>query len=160
MDVHDEFVPEETFREFIERMPQVCVETVVERSDGAVLLARRTNEPVKGEWFWPGSRLYKGEHLEDAARRVGREELGLDLTIGDRLGVYEHRWETSAPGPSRHTINIVFRARAATADLSAADVTLDEQHDAVRFAQPENVDESYHEYVRRYAADLLAARDA
>ncbi|WP_276258057.1 NUDIX domain-containing protein [Haloglomus litoreum] len=158
MRVQDEFVPEETFREFIERMPQVCVEVVVERADGAVLLAHRTNEPACDEWFWPGSRLYKGERLEDAARRVGREELGVDLTIGDRLGVYEHRWETSAPGPSRHTVNIAFRARAADADgdLSAEDVTLDDQHDGVRFVQPADVDESYHEYVQRYARDLRA----
>jgi colanic acid biosynthesis protein WcaH len=179
MDVHDEFIPEDTFREFVAQMPQVCVETVVERvppraterasgersdprahGDGAVLLARRTNEPVRGEWFWPGSRLYKGEHLADAARRVGREELGLDLAIDDQLGVYEHLWETSAPGPSRHTVNVVFRARASDIDgtLSEADVTLDDQHDAVRFVQPADVDESYHEYVQRYAADLVAIR--
>ncbi|MFB6205966.1 MAG: NUDIX domain-containing protein [Haloglomus sp.] len=156
MEVHDEFVPAETFREFVARLPQVCVEVVVERADGAVLLARRTNEPARGEWFWPGSRLYKGEWLEDAARRVGREELGLDLAIDGRFGVYEHRWETSAPGPSRHTVNVVFRAHAADTDgLSAADVTLDDQHDAVRFVRPGAVEESYHEYVRRYAADLL-----
>jgi colanic acid biosynthesis protein WcaH len=158
MQVHDERVPKETFREFVARMPQVCVETIVERDDGAVLLARRTNEPVRGEWFWPGSRLHKGEWLKDAARRVGREELGLDLTIGDRLGVYEHRWETSAPGPSRHTINVVFRATASTDDLSAADVTLDDQHDAVRFVLPDEVDGEYHEYVQRYAQDLLDHR--
>jgi colanic acid biosynthesis protein WcaH len=156
MDVHDEFVPEETFREFIERMPQICVEVIVERENRGVLLARRTNEPVRGEWFWPGSRLYKGEWLDDAARRVGREELGLDLSIGKQLGVYEHRWETSAPGPSRHTINVVFRARAADGPLSVADVTLDDQHDDVRFVHPDDVGESYHEYVRRYARDLLA----
>jgi colanic acid biosynthesis protein WcaH len=160
MDVHDEFIPEETFREFVARMPQVCVETLVERGDGAILLARRTNEPVQGEWFWPGSRLYKGEHLEDAARRIGREELGLDLDVGDRFGVYEHRWETSAPGPSRHTVNIVFRATASDrSDLSAAAVTLDDQHDAVRFVHPAEVDETYHEYVRAYASDLLAGRE-
>jgi colanic acid biosynthesis protein WcaH len=160
MEVHDERVPEGTFREFIARMPQVCVETVVERADGAVLLARRTNEPVRGAWFWPGSRLYKGEWLEDAARRAGREELGLDLTIGDRLGVYEHRWETSAPGPSRHTVNIVFRARAAVDGLSGDDVTLDDQHDAVRFVQPDDVDDEYHEYVQQYARDLQAVRSS
>jgi colanic acid biosynthesis protein WcaH len=162
MRVHDEFVPEETFREFIERMPQACVELVVEREDGAVLLAHRTNEPACDEWFWPGSRLYKGEWLEDAAQRVGREELGLDLAIGDQLGVYEHRWETSAPGPSRHTVNTVFRARAADADddLSAADVTLDDQHDAVRFVQPADIGEPYHEYVQRYAEDLLTSRQS
>jgi colanic acid biosynthesis protein WcaH len=158
MEVHDGFIAEETFRDFVARMPQVCVETVVERDDGAVLLARRTNEPVRGEWFWPGSRLYKGEWLEDAAGRVGREELGLDLTIGEQLGVYEHRWETSAPGPSRHTINVVFRATTSADDLSAGDVSLDDQHDAVRFVQPADLDESYHEYVQRYAQDLLDHR--
>ena len=160
MDVHDEFVPEETFREFLGHMPQVCIEVVVEREDGAVLLARRTNEPARGEWFWPGSRLYKGESLDDAARRVGREELGLELAVGDQLGVYEHRWETSAPGPSRHTVNVVFRARAEGDDLSAADVTLDGQHDAVRFVQPGEVDDSYHGYVQRYVTDLQAVRES
>lgn len=160
MDVHDDFVPEDRFREFVARMPQVCVETVVERADGTVLLARRTNDPVREEWFWPGGRLYKGEWLEDAARRVGREELGLDLDIGNQLGVYEHRWETSASGPSRHTVNVVFRARAATDGLSADAVTLDGQHDAVRFVHPADVDDLYHEHVQRYAADLLAARQS
>lgn len=155
MEVHDEYVPEETFREFVARLPQVCVEVVVEQDD-RVLLARRTNEPVAGEWFWPGGRLYKGEQLDDAARRVGREELGLDLVLGDRLGVYAHFWETSAPGPSRHTVNLVYRA-STPADLPGA-VALDDQHDAVRLVHPEDVDEAYHEYVRRYAADLLSTR--
>ena len=161
MEVHDAFVPEEAFREFIERMPQVCVEVVVERDDGAVLLAHRTNEPARSEWFWPGSRLYKGEHLADAARRVGREELGLDLTIGNQIGVYEHRWETSAPGPSRHTINVVFRARVADgAALSVEDVTLDDQHDGGRFVQPADVDQEHHEYVRQYIEDLQTLRSS
>lgn len=156
MEVHDERVPEETFREFVARMPQVCVEVVVEQGD-RVLLARRTNEPVAGAWFWPGSRLYKGELLDDAARRVGREELGLDLALGDRLGVYAHFWETSAPGPSRHTVNVVYRASAST-DLPEA-VTLDDQHDAVELVHPAGVDGEYHEYVRQYATDLLAVRE-
>jgi colanic acid biosynthesis protein WcaH len=165
MEVHDEYVPEETFREFVAEMPQVCVEVVVEREDGAVLLARRTNEPVAGEWFWPGSRLYKGERLADAAERVGREELGTTLAVGDRLGVYEHRWETSREGPSRHTVNVVFRARFddgggdhGDGSEGTAAVTLDDQHDAARFVHPRDVDDSYHEYVRRYAADLRTAR--
>lgn len=158
MEVHDQYVPEATFREFVAAMPQVCVEVVVERDDGAVLLARRTNEPAAGEWFWPGSRLYKGEHLAEAAERVGHEELETALTVGDRFGVYEHRWETSHEGPSRHTVNIVFRARLDGDGTGTAAVTLDDQHDAVRFVDPADVDDSYHEYVQQYAADLLAAR--
>ena len=59
MEIHDDWVPADTYADFVAHMPQVCVEVVLER-DGGVLVARRTNEPAAGEWFWPGSRLYKG----------------------------------------------------------------------------------------------------
>ena len=61
MDVHDESVPEETFGACVDALPQTCVEVLLER-DGAVLVARRTNEPAKSEWFWPGGRLYNDRH--------------------------------------------------------------------------------------------------
>lgn len=61
----------------------------------------------------PGSRLHTGEELDHAAHRVAREELGIDVDRRDRLGVYAHVWESSAVegAPSRHTVNIVYRAR-------------------------------------------------
>jgi len=110
MEIHDEYVPEDLFAELTARMPQVCVEVVLETGDG-VLLARRANEPAKGEWFWPGGRLYKGEELTEAARRVAREELGIEVSVEERLGVYSHFWETSAVGDgvSRHTVNLDYR---------------------------------------------------
>jgi len=64
------------------------------------LLTRRQNEPAKGEWFWPGSRLYKGERLDDAAVRVAGEELGLDTVDIKRLGVSEHFWESTGSKPA------------------------------------------------------------
>lgn len=150
MDVHDEFVPEETFAEFVARMPQVCVEVALVR-DGSVLLAHRTNRPVSGEWFWPGSRLYKGERLPEAARRVASEELGVEVEVLDRFGVYEHLWEESAPegSPSRHTVNVVFRVR----QTDDAPVTLDDQHDDYRFV--DGPEPWMHEYVRAYLEDGL-----
>lgn len=146
MDVHDEYVHDETFSEFVQCMPQCCVEVVVSTDDG-VILAKRANAPVKGEWFWPGSRLYKGERLHEAARRVAREELGLNVELVEQLGVHEHFWETSAEsgGPSRHTVNVVFLVEPSSRDFS---VDLDDQHIDVQFV--EAVGESYHEYVRKY----------
>ena len=89
MEVYDEHIPEETFGACLDALPQVCVEVLLER-DGRLLVARRTNEPARGEWFWPGGRLYKGEKLDDAARRIGREELGLDVNVVECVGVYSH----------------------------------------------------------------------
>jgi colanic acid biosynthesis protein WcaH len=149
MEIHDKYVPEDLFAEFTARMPQVCVEVVLDTEEG-ILLAKRTNEPAKGEWFWPGGRLYKGEKLESAARRVAREELGIEVAIEERLGVYGHFWETSAVAreASRHTVNVVFRVTPAE---SGFEIELDGQHEDYRFFSKPDPD--FHDYVRRYVCD-------
>ncbi|WP_435185002.1 NUDIX domain-containing protein [Halobellus sp. EA9] len=146
MDVHDQFVPDDDFRAFLEAMPQVCVEVVLETDDG-VLLAERNHEPRV--WFWPGSRLYKGEELTAAARRVGREELGIEIDVGERLGVHAHFWDAdrTPEGVSRHTVNIVYRASPAAPD---AEIDLDDQHSDYRFVS--RPDPDFHEYVWEYFA--------
>ncbi|WP_436911120.1 NUDIX domain-containing protein [Halosimplex marinum] len=150
MDVRDEFIPAEEFATVLNRVPQVCVEVVLDGEDG-VLLARRTNEPGKGEWFWPGSRLYKGERLEDAARRVAREELGVEVTVGGRVGVYAHFWDRSRIDgvDSRHTVNVVFRVSRVDPDAA---IELDDQHDDYRFVTGDEA--GLHEYVREYLVDM------
>ena len=149
MDAQDEYIPEETFAACLNHAPQPCVDLVVEY-DGGILLTRRRNEPAKGEWFWPGSRLYKGERLDDAAVRVAEEELGLDTVSAERLGVSEHFWEASAVDgvESRHTVPVVYRV---TPDDSET-VTLDEQHDEYRVvtAPPADANEYVVEYFERF----------
>ena len=149
MKLHDDFLPEETFSTCLNNMPQPCVDLVVEY-DGGILLTRRQNEPANGEWFWPGSRLYKGERLDEAAVRIAREELGLDPVTVERLGVSEHFWEVSSVGgvDSRHTIPVVYRVRP-DGDQS---VTLDEQHDEYRVvtAPPDEANRYVREYFERF----------
>lgn len=149
MRVHDEHIPAESFAVIQQHVPEACVEVFLEH-DGGVLLARRTNEPAKGEWFWPGTRLFKGEPLAAAAHRVAREELGIAIELSGRLGVYSHFWEASAVEgvDSRHTVNVVFRAKPAA---DPAEITLDAQHDAYQFVS--TPDPAYHEYVRQYLTD-------
>lgn len=150
MPVHDERIPEDEFAAFIERMPQVCVDLVLETDEG-VLLADRQIEPAV--WFWPGSRLYKGEALEDAARRVAREELGIEATILGEYGPYAHFWEHSPVNgsPSRHTVNTAYHVEPAADDY---DIELDDQHADVRYVTV--VEDWMHEYVQRYLRDIDA----
>jgi len=146
MEVDDEFIPEETFAECLATMPQPCIDLVVEH-DGGILLARRTNEPARGEWFWPGSRLYRGESLEDAVHRIARGELGIDVEIVEQLGAHGHFWDTaSVEGlDSRHTVPVVYRVRPTAAD---PEITLDEQHSEYRVLRERDPD--LHEYVHLY----------
>jgi colanic acid biosynthesis protein WcaH len=149
MDVHDEHLPEETFATCLEHMPQPCVDLVVEY-EGGILLTRRQNEPAKGERFWPGSRLYKGERLDDAARRVASEELGLDPVEIERLGVSEHFWDrTSVDGVNtRHTVPVVYRVVL----VGEQSVTLDSQHGEYRVVQVPDSDANRYvwEYFERF----------
>ena len=118
--------------------------------DGGVLIAKRKNEPAKGEWFWPGGRLRKGEPLEHGVRRVAREELGIEIDIEGRLGVYSHFWDTSAVagGPSQHTVNVVYVATPTAADF---EIELNEQHGEYRFLT--EMESELHEYVVRYVEE-------
>lgn len=139
-------VPDGLYAEFLEHFPEVCVEIVI-RTEAGVLVAKRANAPARGKWFWPGSRLHKQEALDDAARRVAREELGIEVDVVRRLGVSAHFWETSeATGrPSRHTVNIVYLAIPVDADPT---IELDDQHTDYRYLNA--VEPDLHEYVREY----------
>jgi ADP-ribose pyrophosphatase len=68
--------------------PVVGVGAVVVR-DGAVLLIRRGQEPLRGRWSIPGGRVKWGERLEDAVVRETREETGLDVVPREQLAVLD-----------------------------------------------------------------------
>jgi colanic acid biosynthesis protein WcaH len=145
MPVHEERVPEAEYRAHLAHMPQVCVEVVLE-TDRGILLANRVNHPRV--WFWPGGRLYKGERLPDAARRVADEELGIAVDLIEEFGPYAHFWRESEVEPSRHTVNVPFHARPQRDDPA---ITLDAQHSDYRFV--ETVEPGMHTYVRQYLTD-------
>jgi colanic acid biosynthesis protein WcaH len=155
MEVHDERIPEERFAECLAVMPQVCVELVVDGPDEGVLLVKRTNRPAQWEWFWPGGRLYRGEELQPAARRIAREELGIQVGVRELLGVQSHFWdESSVEGlDDRHTVNVIYHVEPVE---QPPDLELDDQHSDFRYLQePER---GLHEYVQTYLDeyDLLA----
>lgn len=108
---HD-WIPEELYREVLERMPVVCVDTLVVRG-GEALLTRRTQEPQAGSLWLQGGRMRKGEQLTAAAVRTAEQESGLTLTLSGVLGTFSTVFDASAHGDSStHTVNVTFLAVA------------------------------------------------
>ncbi len=64
-----------------------CAGAVVRDAHGRVLLVQRANEPSRGSWSLPGGRIEEGETPRDTVVREVREETGLDVSVGDVLGV-------------------------------------------------------------------------
>ena len=56
----------------------------------SVTLIKRKNPPYKGSWALPGGFVEYGETVESAAIRETKEETGLDVILGDIVGVYSN----------------------------------------------------------------------
>lgn len=91
------------------RTPALAVDLVIELADRPgrpiVLIERRFPPPGHA---LPGGFVDLGETVEDAARREAREETGLDVTLGQLLGVYSD----PARDPRGHTVSVVYVAHA------------------------------------------------
>ena len=56
-------------------------------ADSALLVAQRLRPPeLAGLWELPGGKVAPGESEPDALLRELREELGVDVVVGERLG--------------------------------------------------------------------------
>jgi ADP-ribose pyrophosphatase YjhB (NUDIX family) len=82
--------------------PKLAVGTVIADAQGRVVLIRRAIEPGYGLWVFPGGYVDRGEEVTLAAIREAREESGLDVRLGDLLGVYSYA--------GRIPVIIVYRA--------------------------------------------------
>jgi len=139
---------ESDWKMIVRNVPIPSVDLVV-RMDGGLLLGKRQNEPAKGEWFVPGGRLYKNERLTEAAHRIANEELGTSVTIDERLGTHEHRYETAEVDAvdGKHYIATGFAVTPEDENIKP-----DEQHSEFKIAEPPF--RHLHQYVLSYLDDL------
>lgn len=138
------------YKNLLEIAPRCCVDLMIHHQ-GKILLVYRADEPAKNTWFFPGSRVYKNEKLEDCAFRIGVEELGLNVEIERKIGVYERMF---SKGPfddlnsGAHDIAICFLVKL---ENGKSNIKLDETNIDYRWI--EKIEEDLHPYVKEVLKD-------
>ena len=105
------FIEEELYKDIIRSIPILCVDIIVKVNEKFLLL-KRSQQPLKGEWWLPGGRVQLSETLEDAAKRKLKEELSVSSDKYSKIkavGIYEDFFYNSSYGNhSYHTVSHVY----------------------------------------------------
>ncbi len=88
--------------------------------DHQVLLIRRGQEPLKGEWSLPGGAVELGETLEQAIGREVLEETGLIVDVVDTVKAFDRISRDDAGRVRYHYVLVDFLCRVTGGSLACA----------------------------------------
>jgi colanic acid biosynthesis protein WcaH len=145
------------FKAVLKNTPLVSIDLCL-ICDGQILLGKRNNEPLKGEWFTPGGRILKNEMWQSALLRIASSELGLNAVTTDcfyLMGVWDHFYTNSAIDEeiSTHYVNLPHYLKLDSKPYLKSD----NQHNRLKWFELNEVAKknSFHKYMRIYASWLI-----
>jgi len=104
-------------------------------SEKQVLLIRRGQEPLKGEWSLPGGAVELGETLEAAVCREVLEETGLTVEVVDTILAFDRISRDDEGRVRYHYVLVDFLCRVTGGSLAcASDAT------EARWADPDELE--------------------
>jgi colanic acid biosynthesis protein WcaH len=142
---------QDEFLRVIDATPLVAIDLIIRNESGHILLGMRRNRPAQNYWFVPGGRIRKNERLQDAFKRIGQAELGLDLPQGKLLGAFDHLYADNyygAPGIGTHYVTLGYLI-----DLKGSSALKhDDQHAELKWWSPDALlrSDSVHENTKIY----------
>jgi len=144
-------IPTHLYQQIIKNVPILCVDVAI-RHDRKLLLIKRLQPPLQGEWWVPGGRVFVGEKLEDAARRKLKDETNLVAQKLKQINAYETMFDKSSTEfgdglHAPHTVNVLFLA-------DVEDITtlrLDSSSGAYQLF--DHVDEHWHPILKQMIKD-------
>ena len=110
--------PDCRFVQFID--PKVSTAVLVEQ-DNKILFVKRSMDPAKGSWCFPGGFMEIGETAQQTAIRECKEESGLDIEITGLIDVYYYE-DYRGSG-----VLIMFKGQVIGGSLLAGDDAADVQ---------------------------------
>ena len=145
------------FITIVEKTPLVSIALCLV-FENKILLGNRNNEPLKGQWFTPGGRIFKNESWQDCLRRILEAELGLNSNDAFKfklMDVWDHFYPNSFfdQNVSTHYVSLPHYCFLKEQPTLIADG----QHNNLSWFDLEKIkgNENFHEYMRSYASWLI-----
>jgi colanic acid biosynthesis protein WcaH len=127
-------LPVKLYKKILDVMPILCVDIIVQNAHGEYLLIKRGNEPLKGQWWVIGGRVFKGETLQNSAKRKLFEEIGVRAHNLFLVGYYEDHFKINRfkTPTGEHSVSVLFLA---IIDTDKHNIKLDDQSTHWRFSK-------------------------
>ncbi|MEK7526736.1 MAG: NUDIX domain-containing protein [Patescibacteria group bacterium] len=116
-------IPHSEFISIYSRVPRLCLEVIIKTKEG-IVLSKRLIPPYIGYWHTPGGTLLYGEKIQDAIKRIAKEETGMDVKVVKFLGILEYPIFKSL----NHTISLGFLVKPTSGELRGSDQGKDIQY--------------------------------
>ena len=88
------------------------VAAAVIEADGRYLITRRVKGHLEGFWEFPGGKVRPGETLPDCLRREVKEELGVEISVGEKIETVTWHY------PERTVVLHFFRCSAIGGEIT------------------------------------------
>ena len=133
-------IPSTLYELIKDSVPIPSVEAIITKGK-SLLFLRRTNSPAKGQWWFLGGRIRKGETLGEALSRKVTEETGLEVIESELVNVYSRIFD------ERHDISIVYLCKC-----KGDRIVLNNEHSEYRYFK--TLPKAIHPYIVQVIQDL------
>ena len=99
------------------KAPRITVDAWIRDGAGRLLLIRRGRPPFQGRWGLPGGFLEWKETTEACCARETLEETGLEVEVGELLGVYSD----PERDPRGHNVTVLYAATPVSGKATGGD---------------------------------------
>ena len=141
------YLSDEEYEFIYSRSPRICVDLLIYNTKGDMLLTKRSIEPYKDHWHFPGGRIKFREPVEKAIERIFKGELGQDLEVNPHMIGFCQFLEEEQKGQLRHSISLVHVINL----RNDTDFMIDDNANDIRFfsgsEMPSPIIPSQHEFL-------------
>ena len=120
-----ELIDDEMYSVILEKMPVFCVDWLI-ACKGRYLLLKRTQQPLKGQWWLIGGRLQKDETIDEAGYRLQGREIGRYCGKGEPVGFSNYFFPKLEDSRATHTPAVSFLVEVEEEFVPILDDTEDE----------------------------------